>query len=190
MTKKWKERLILPAFLLILLVFGLLAVLQHRQQAPEAQPTAEPAPLPRREVVLYFIAADGRQLSAERRDLPGCADERLCLTETVTALLQGPRTAELLPLFSPQAALRSVAVEGATAQIDLSRAAQQEHPGGSRSELLSLVGLANTVVANAPGLRDVRLLIEGQAVQTLKGHLDLRQPLPADFSRVRGDLRP
>lgn len=192
MAKKWKERLILPAFLLILLVFGLL-VLRHPGQeapAPVAKPASAPASLPRREVVLYFMTADGRQLAAERRELAGCDDERRCLVETVTALLQGPRDPGLLPLFSPRTTVRGASVEGATALVDLSRAAQQEHPGGSMTELLTMTGLANSVVANAPGLREVRLLVEGQPVPTLKGHVDLRQPLPADFDRVRGDSRP
>ena len=102
MAKKWKERLILPAFLLLLLVFGLLMLIQHRQ-APA--PVAEPAPaatLPPREVLLYFIAANGSHLAEERRQLPGCAEERSCLLDTVAALLKGPREAELQPLFSLQ----------------------------------------------------------------------------------------
>lgn len=190
MAKKWKERLILPAFLLLLLVFGLLMLIQYRQ-APA--PVAEPAPtatLPPREVLLYFMTDSGRHLAEERRQLPGCADERSCLLDTVAALLKGPRDAELQPLFSLQTTVRQVTVEGTTALVDLSRAAQQEHPGGSMTELLSMVGLADTVVANTPGLRDVRLLIDGQPVQTLKGHIDLRHPIPADFNRVRGDARP
>lgn len=187
MAKRWKVRLVVPVLLLILLAFGLLAIQQHRAVEPVAAP---PAALPAREVTLYFVAADGRDLVAERRTLPGCVDERRCLSETVAALLQGPQGRAALPLFPAAAQVRAVTVEGGTALVDLTAAARQEHPGGSLSELLSVLGLANTVAANAAGVRDVRLLIDGQPVPTLKGHVDLRQPVPADFGRVRDGARP
>jgi hypothetical protein len=50
---------------------------------------------------------------------------------------------------------------------------------------LTAYGLANTLVVNFPHIRQVRLLVEGRPLETLKGHVDLREPLPADFSLAR-----
>jgi len=50
--------------------------------------------------------------------------------------------------------------------------------------LLTVYALANTVAVNFPHLRQLRILVEGAAVETLKGHVDLRQPLVPDFSLV------
>jgi len=190
MRTKWKEKLVLPAFLLVLLVFGLLLVRQYRVSTPPepipAAPVAEA--LPRREVTLYFSSADGRQLVAEARQIDGCRDDASCLSATVAALLHGP-LGELQPLFPDHAVVHTVTVEGGTASVDLSREALAEHPGGSMAELLSVVGLADTLAANFPYVRAVRLLIDGAPIETLKGHVDLRQPVQADFSLVRNAPR-
>ena len=45
--------------------------------------------------------------------------------------------------------------------------------------------LADTLASNYPHIRQVRILIEGAEVESLKGHVDLRRPVPADFSLVR-----
>jgi hypothetical protein len=50
--------------------------------------------------------------------------------------------------------------------------------------LLTVYALADTVAVNFPHLRQLRILIEGGAVETLKGHVDLRQPLAPDFSLI------
>ena len=69
-------------------------------------------------------------------------------------------------------------------QVDFARNLVDQHPGGSWGELLTVQALANTVATNFPHYRQVRILIDGAAVDTLKGHLDLRQPLNPDFSLV------
>ena len=55
-------------------------------------------------------------------------------------------------------------------------------PGGSLPELLTIYGLADTIAENFPHLRQVRILVEGEPVATLKGHVDLREAVKADFS--------
>jgi len=56
------------------------------------------------------------------------------------------------------------------------------------SELLTVQALANTLAANFPHIRQIRILIEGEPVQTLKGHVDLRGPIAAEFSPARSRL--
>jgi hypothetical protein len=179
----YRDRLVLCAFLLILVVFGaLVARKYYSATAPPPLPSDAPRePGQMREVLLYFGAPDGRRLVTEARQIEGCLDEGECLRETVQALVDGP-VGELLPVFPSHAVVLGVTVEGGTASVDFSRDLADAHPGGSLSELLTVVGLANTLAANFPHIRQVRILLEGAPVETLKGHVDLRQPVPADFA--------
>lgn len=183
MKKPWDKRLIVVAFFAILLIFGVLFARQLRQPASPAGESGGEA-LPRHDIVLYFGSDDGRQLVAETRQVEGCGEEPECLRQVVAALLSGPLDAST-PLFPATAEVRGVTLQEGTAVVDLSRAAVDEHPGGSLAELLSVVALANTLASNFPQVRGVSLLIEGQPVETLKGHLDLRRPIAADFALVR-----
>jgi len=49
---------------------------------------------------------------------------------------------------------------------------------GTSTEALRVYGLVDTLAANFPEVRSVRILVEGRQVETLLGHLDLSQPLP------------
>lgn len=175
------RRLIIWAFVLVLLVFG--GLLSRKFLiAPTPAPPAE-AQRQLRTVTLYFAAADGTGLVAEAREIADCLDETNCLNATVQALLNGP-VGKLAPVFPPQATLRGIAVNGSEVQVDFSRTLIDAHPGGSWGELLTVYALADTVAVNFPHLRQVRILVEGAAVETLKGHVDLRQPVNPDFTLV------
>ena len=166
-------------FLLSLLVAGGL-LLGYRLLTPPPPPPSVDARPQARSVTLYFAAADGAGLAAEVREIAGCLAEEECLQGTVQALLDGP-VGELAPVFPPGVGLRGVAVVGSEVQVDFTRALVASHPGGSWGELLTVYALADTVAVNFPHLRQVRILVDGSAVETLKGHVDLRQPINPDF---------
>lgn len=136
-----------------------------------------------RTVTLYFAATNGAGLVAESREIADCLVEEDCLMATVQGLISGP-TGTLAPVFPPQTILRGVTVVGSELHVDFSRELADAHPGGSWGELLTVQSLANTIAISFPHLRQVRILIEGAAVETLKGHIDLRQPVNPDFTLV------
>ena len=177
-----RDRLIVWTFLLVLVVFGGLLV-RHFLIVPAAPPPAAEAKRQLRTITLYFAAPDGAGLVAEGREIADCLVEEDCLRATVQALLDGP-VGDLAPVFPPQATLREVTVAGSELQVDFDQVLVDGHPGGSLGELLTVYALADTVAVNFPHLRQVRILIEGAAVETLKGHVDLRQPVSPDFQWV------
>lgn len=183
----FRNRLLLLVFLVVLLVFGAL-VLRMCRQAPSPPETEAPAvqeePRQLREVLLYFGAANGEYLASETREIEDCLEEVDCIRSTVQALANGPE-ADLVPILPAHAVVRGVAVDGGTAAIDFSRDLVTAHPGGSASELLTVYGLANTLAENFPHIRQVRILVEGEAIESLKGHVDLSGPVKADFSFSR-----
>ncbi|BCR03797.1 hypothetical protein DESUT3_08660 [Desulfuromonas versatilis] len=184
----FSDRILLVCFLLVLVAFSILAGLKYFGRPPAAPgavppPTAE-APRQLREVILYFGDQGGNLLVAEAREIEGCTAEPECLQGIVQALVAGP-SGDLVPLFPRRAVVRGVQVDEATATVDFSSDLVSGHPGGSVSELLTVYGLADTLAVNFPHIRQVRVLVEGQGADTLKGHVDLREPIPADFSFVR-----
>jgi hypothetical protein len=173
------DRLIFWSFLLVLLVFGGLLA-RHLWIAPAPPPTPDEPRRQLRTVTLYFGAADGSGLVAEGRELDDCLIEEECVKGTIQALINGP-VGDLAPVLPHQAGLRGIAVADGEVQVDFTRALIDNHPGGSWGELLTVHALANTVAVNFPHLRQVRILVEGSAIETLKGHIDLRQPVNPDF---------
>jgi hypothetical protein len=175
----YRRQLIVWAFLLVLIVFGGL-FLRHFLTAPAPVPPPLESPRQLRTVTLYFASANGTGLVAEGRDIADCLAEADCLKATVQALIDGP-VGDLTPVFPPQALLRGISTNGSEVQVDFDRALVDNHPGGSWGELLTVYALADTIAVNFPHLRQVRILVEGAAVETIKGHVDLRQPVNPDF---------
>ena len=133
-----------------------------------------------RDVTLYFASSDATQLVSVT-DRIGCSDEQGCLRAVVEALINGP-VADGLPVISARTSLNSIRIEEDMAILDFDVQFVDGHPGGSQSELLTVYALANSIAVNFPHLRRVQITIDGAAVDTLKGHVDLRRPLLADFS--------
>jgi hypothetical protein len=182
----WRGRLVLLAFLFILLTFGLLVARKYLSTPPSgpAPATVSSEPKQLREVVLYFGSPDGSFLVAEARQIEDCLEEADCLRATVQSLVDGPVT-DLVAVLPSHAQVRGVTASDGVATVDFSRDLVSGHPGGSVSELLTIYSLADTLAENFPHLRQVRILVEGEPVETLKGHVDLREPVKADFSFTR-----
>jgi spore germination protein GerM len=144
-----------------------------------------------REVVLYFGTLGVPQLAQQMRYIPECATERECIMDLVQQLINGPdlsanaAVADLVPVLPVQALLLDAEVVDETVNLNFNKALISHHPGGSSTELLTVHALINTLAANLPHIRDMVLLVEGQPIATLRGHVDLRLPVAADFSLVR-----
>ena len=189
--RPWRKHLVLWGALVVLL-FGIglvIGYLKTRQPEPAGPVAAETAVPVTREVILYFASADGQSLIAENRTIAECQNDDDCLRNTVEALMAGPQS-DLVPILPAQVALRSVISADSLVSVDFSQELIAAHPGGTQSELLTIYGLANTLAVNFPHLRQVRILVDGAPVATLKGHVDLRQPVTPDFSLVKEDLSP
>jgi len=182
-----KDRLLLIIFVLILLAFGGLVARKYLVgQAPETPVVAPlpPEPVVTREVQLYFTTPDGRALEAETRAIKDCPDEQSCMQDVLRNLVSGP-SGDLIPVLPKQVRLLGLTVEGDLVNADFSRELVKAHPGGSMPELLSVYALIDTLAVNFPYVRQLRILVDGKAVDTLKGHIDLRAPVTADFRLTR-----
>ena len=55
---------------------------------------------------------------------------------------------------------------------------------------MTVYTIVNAVVTNLPSIREVQLLIGGQEVDTLAGHVDLRRPLRKNEGLILSSVTP
>lgn len=149
--------------------------------APSASPTEESAGTGRIQVKLYVLGSSGRELATETEEVPYSPSLQQQAKEVVRLLLRRssaiPRGVQLRELF--------ITSQG-VAYLDLSQEVVSNHPGGSSAEELTVFSLSQTLIANFPSVKTVKILVEGREVQTLAGHLDLTIP----YGRAPMYLRP
>lgn len=95
----------------------------------------------------------------------------------VEALMAGTEKKGLANVFPKKAKLLQVTVSGKVAKVNFSRELQKNFVGGSTGEEM-LVGSVVNTLTEFPEIQKVQILVDGQEVETLSGHMDLSQPLP------------
>jgi hypothetical protein len=164
-----------------------LTVFESDEEDPEASPVAPSAAegLAERRirVRLYFEAPEGDGLLSEEREIPLSDDLPAQLRTLVEELVRGP-TSTLLPTLPPETRVIEVFVTArGVAYVNLSGEATRLG-GGSKSELLTVYSVINSLVTNFPAVRRVQILVEDRMVSSFAGHVDLSRPLPADMTLV------
>lgn len=164
--------------------------------APAAGAAAGPGPLPTGEqdaeglrtvdVVLYFSRPDALGLAPETRPIYLTNELLDRIKQAVAALIAGPaQGSPLLPVLPAGTPLLDVYLDGdGTLYLDLGQALVRNLLPGTTSELFAVMSLADTLVANFPEVKQVQILVEGEEVRTLSGHLDLAYPIKADPSLI------
>lgn len=173
--------------LLGLVVVGILAgygvgwYFQQPEEVGEEVRVVIAEQLPDREIQLYFTDSSGSFLVPEAVEVPGCDDDQDCIQRLLNSLITGPQQGNL-PVLPKETKILAIEVENDLARVNFSKHLVDLHPGGSLTELLSIYSLANSLNENFPYIRQLQILIEGEARQTLKGHARIDQPIYADFS--------
>jgi hypothetical protein len=138
---------------------------------------------------VFFGAENGRGLVTTRVEVPLAGNVAAQGEEILQAALGDPPRG-MLRVVPAGTRLRAFYVDGrGDAYLDLTSEVRSAHPGGSFGEALTVAALVNAVTSNLRAVRRVQLLIEGEEVETLAGHLDISHPLPADLSLVVTDRR-
>ncbi len=132
-------------------------------------------------VTLFFAASDDSGLVREGREIDVCDDPADCVAELIGELANGP-LGDLAPTLPAVTMVRSVRFDGDLAVVDLGNEIVEGLPEGSHAEMLAIYSMVDTIAVNFPRVRRVAFLIDGEPASTLKGHLDLREPLVPDFT--------
>ncbi|HXX15226.1 MAG TPA: GerMN domain-containing protein [Candidatus Eremiobacteraceae bacterium] len=162
-----------------------------------------PAPVtsgePRVKAKMFWGSREGdAMLVPVTVELPLSNDPSLRAKQVLNTLLAGPVDPEARTLPPDAALLAFYILPDGTAVADFSEALATSIPSGIQSEQLAVDSITRTLEANVPQVQRLKILIHGQEVDTLAGHLDLTQPFqvtsapvePAPRSRVSVLTRP
>jgi Sporulation and spore germination len=134
---------------------------------------------PRVKVKLFWASrADDERLTAVTVELPLGSDPVLRAKQVLNTLLAGPVDAELRTLPPDAALLEFYLLPDGTGIADFTEALANSIPSGIASEQLAVESIARTLEANIPQIKRLKILIHGQEVETLAGHLDLSGTFP------------
>ncbi|HMF95856.1 MAG TPA: GerMN domain-containing protein [Vicinamibacterales bacterium] len=153
--------------------------------AAAPSPTAPAPPGRKIKARLFYVADDGMRLTGVERDIAYGEGATEQAREIVAAQI-APVVEPLVSAVPAGTSVRAVFLtEGGEAYVDLSREVMSAHPGGTLNELLTVYTIVNALTVNLPAVTSVQVLVDGKEVDTLAGHIDLRQPLAKNLSWVQ-----
>jgi hypothetical protein len=134
---------------------------------------------------LFFVAEDGLTLIAVDAEVPFAASTADQARRLLEAQLGEAPEPYAQPIAEGTTVRQIFLSDAGDAFVDLSREAITNHHGGSLDELFAVYAIVNTLTVNLPAVRQVQILVDGQEVDTLAGHIDLRHPLTRNLTWVR-----
>jgi hypothetical protein len=147
---------------------------------PPVAPVAPvaPAAVPKIKATLFFASEDGRRLVPAESEVALAEGVVAQARSIVEAQLAAEAPAPLVSTIPKGATLRGIFVSQRNEVfVDLDPSIRTAHPGGTLQELMTVYAIVNALLTNLPTLQEVQILIGGQEVDTLAGHVDLRRPL-------------
>ncbi|MGH9740014.1 MAG: GerMN domain-containing protein [Candidatus Acidiferrales bacterium] len=136
-------------------------------EPPISTPTDKPV-----NAEIYWAAGPGKVAPVEI-ELPLSADPVERSRQLLQALIANPPTPGQRTLPASTTLLGFYILSDGTAIADFSDSLASETPSGILSESIAVASIVRTLAANVPQLRRLKILIHGQEVDTLAGHVDL-----------------
>ncbi len=133
------------------------------------------------EVNLYFSDSQAMYLVPEKRkisQIPSLA------RQAVIELINGPGNSDLYPTIPEGTQVNEVYIADDIVYIDLSEEIFKNHPGGSSGELMTVYSIVNTLTEISP-IKGVQILVEGNEMKSLAGHIDISMPLLRDEDWIK-----
>lgn len=134
-------------------------------------------------VALYFADQNGDYLISEQREI---TMQQGLARATVQELIDGPRTKGLSRTIPDGTKLKDINIEEGLCTVDLSREFRDNHWGGSSGELLTVYSLVDTLTQFST-IERVEVLVEGQKIDTLAGHMDLSAPVYRNSEIIKSE---
>lgn len=120
-----------------------------------------------------FWAAGPDKVAPVEIDLPLSADPVERSRQLLQALATNPPTPGQRTIPASAVLLGFYILPDGTAVADFSDTLSSEMPSGIVSEAIAVNSIVQTLASNVPALRRLKILIHGQEVETLAGHVDL-----------------
>lgn len=161
-------KLFLISILAIGLIAGLWVLFSQYSQVQQDEPQEE-------SVTIYLVRSEPTEfhLVPVQRKLGGAASPEAALQE----LLNGPqRGEELYASVPPSVRLRSLTVQDGLASADFSAELITDFNGGALLESYLVAAIVNTLT-EFPHIEQVQILVEGEVVESIGGHILANKPL-------------
>lgn len=161
------------------------------EPTPDAEPAAPAAETPaavgpRIAAMLYFVSEDGTLLEGTSMDVPLRDSPAAQARALVEAQLATEPPAPLTRAVPAGVTVRGVFLTGRDdAYVDLDGTFVSALPGGSHNELMAAYAIVSVLTTNLTPITRVQILIDGREVETLTGHVDLREPLRKNEGLIR-----
>jgi spore germination protein GerM len=162
------------AVVLVLLISGCRRAATERE-APDLKLVNKVAA---RAVTLYFESPE-MVLVPETRTVEVPENEAAALSAVLRELLKGSTSVGVPNVFPPDSVVRATyLLPDGTAVIDLGGPSLTDGWNtGSHTEMMAVYSIVQTLIANFPSVRRVRLVVNGQPAETLAGHIRIDRPL-------------
>jgi len=144
----------------------------------------EVEPVPTEEMVeanLYFSDSQAMYLVPEKRKISQAPS---LARQAVVELIKGPESSDLYPTIPEGTQVNEVYIVDDIVYIDLSEEIFKNHPGGSSGELMTVYSIVNTLT-EIPMIKGVQILVEGNEMKSLVGHIDISMPLLRDEDWIK-----
>jgi spore germination protein GerM len=136
-------------------------------------------------VTLYFSEPEEEYLVGEKREIIKQDRVEEEARETVLELIKGPKE-KLIPTLPPHTRLLTLQVDqSGVARVNFDQTLSKEHPGGSSAEMMTIYSIVNSLTVNFSQVKRVQILINGKAVESIAGHISLKQPIPSNMNMVK-----
>lgn len=192
--KKSRKKGGIGKFLVFLIIvgMGLFLAYHFRQEIMDflrplsaKKPEKKIAVKEKKVVTLFFSEEEGEYLVGEKREIPKRDRVEEEARETIAELIRGPQGA-FIPTVPARAKLLTLQIDAqGLAKVNFDQTLSREHPGGSSAEMLTLYSIVNSLTLNFPQIKRVQILIDGKAVESIAGHISLKQPVSFNPSIVK-----
>ena len=133
---------------------------------------------------IYFSDDQERFLRPEKRYIFKESDVASQTKEIVKALLEGSKTG-LVNTFPHGVTVIDVKiVDNETAAVNFSKSLTKLYQGGSASEMATIYSLTDSITQNIPGIKKVKILVEGKELSSIKGHISTRKAFSPDLELI------
>lgn len=149
---------------------------EEERKEVQVEPTEEMV-----EVNLYFSDSQAMYLVPEKRKIPQISP---LARQVVLELIKGPNNSDFYPTIPEGTQVNEVYIVDDIAYIDLSEEIFKNHSGGSSAELMTIYSIVNTLT-EIPPIKGVQILIEGNEMKSLTGHIDISMPLIRDEDWIK-----
>jgi spore germination protein GerM len=126
---------------------------------------------------LYFADEQATCLLPEVREFQFDSQDALGLPRAVlSGLIQGPAGAGETTTLPEGTEVLGLELKAGTLAVNFSPELKSNHYGGSAGEILTIYSIVNSLTS-LPDIEQVQILLEGEPVETLAGHVEITDPL-------------